>query len=758
MLQSSWLPWRFLIKRLARKNNFIDPISILSILDRFSQPSEVKEPIELLRAGAHFHARGLINRKAIQHNLDWLWPYWVEEQFNPSSSSFIPRSFSITHVNLTHRDWTASGLPASDSYVIVDPRGLVTPLHDGWSFDFWLISEDKKNCLLPSRSRSAKQCLHIDKYLEVITEIENENSLLLSNASQKKEGGKNVCSVTLEGFSNIPAWLIIAIRPYNPEGISLIQSIRAGAEEDYISVNEVNSFSLSSKPDQILLSDYHQGDIYSKIIDQEFSGPKAEINCDVGLATGALMYKLNAKEIRSINLTMPLDGASENRSENASLDYEDLSSWHTLLPPRCELEVPDERFTRLYQETMATLLLLTPGDTFPGPFTYKRFWFRDAAFMLNALISSGYYKEAKRAIELFFDRQNRSGYFLSQEGEWDSNGEVLWILERYLQLTGESAPPSWHQPVVKAAEWIINKRLPKDSDSLHSGLLPPGFSAEHLGTNDYYYWDNFWGVAGLNSAAMLMSRFGDNKRENRFRELGEEYFNTLQTSLNKAASSNRFGAIPASPYRRMDSGAVGSLVGSYPLQITGPLDESMLATANFLVDHCSVKGMFFQDMIHSGMNAYLTLHIAQVLLRAGSMDFFNLIESTLNAASPTGTWPEAIHPRSGGGCMGDGQHGWAAAEWILMMRSLFVREEGSKLILLSGIPPSWVTGSSKISFGPTLTSFGSIKVTIEQSEEMIDVCWDAKWHREAPAIDVALCGHKKILLDGKEDRVTFKKS
>jgi chemotaxis methyl-accepting protein methylase len=32
-----------------------------------------------------FHARGLVNAKAIQHNLDWVWPYWVERQFNPAS-------------------------------------------------------------------------------------------------------------------------------------------------------------------------------------------------------------------------------------------------------------------------------------------------------------------------------------------------------------------------------------------------------------------------------------------------------------------------------------------------------------------------------------------------------------------------------------------------------------------------------------------------------------------------------------------------
>src|SRR5215207_653163 len=136
----SWFS-RFLITRAARAYGFLDPISLLAKMRGFAQPSEVAEPIELLRAGMLFHARGLINTKAIQNNLDWVWPYWVERQFNPSDSSFIPRAFSFSHINLTHRDWTAVGLPDIPFYSIVDPRGLVTPIYDGWSLDFWLLGK-----------------------------------------------------------------------------------------------------------------------------------------------------------------------------------------------------------------------------------------------------------------------------------------------------------------------------------------------------------------------------------------------------------------------------------------------------------------------------------------------------------------------------------------------------------------------------------------------------------------------------------------
>lgn len=121
---------------------------------------------------------------------------------------------------------------------------------------------------------------------------------------------------------------------------------------------------------------------------------------------------------------------------------------------------------------------------------------------------------------------------------------------------------------------------------------------------------------------------------------------------------------------------MGSLVADYPLQILPPGNRAVARTVDFLMTRCFHEGGFFQDMIHSGVNAYLTLSIAQTLLRNDDPRYANLLETVADLASPTGQWPEAIHPRTRGGCMGDGQHGWAAAEWVQLVRNLFVREEG----------------------------------------------------------------------------------
>ena len=97
------------------------------------------------------------------------------------------------------------------------------------------------------------------------------------------------------------------------------------------------------------------------------------------------------------------------------------------MAPLAKLRVGDQRTQRLFDLAASTLLLLTPEDAYPGPYTYKRFWFRDASLMLNALLTLGGVERTRRALSGFAPRQRRDGNFLSQEGEWDSNGEAIWI-------------------------------------------------------------------------------------------------------------------------------------------------------------------------------------------------------------------------------------------------------------------------------------------------------------------------------------------
>ena len=194
----------------------------------------------------------------------------------------------------------------------------------------------------------------------------------------------------------------------------------------------------------------------------------------------------------------------------------------------------------------------------------------------------------------------------------------------------------------------------------------------------------------------------------------------------------------------MDTGAIGSLIASYPLRVFEPNNSRILETADILMENCLVHGGFFHNMTHSGINPYLTLHLAQVLLRAGDPRYFELMKAVAKLASPTGQWPESIHPSTKGGCMGDGQHVWAAAEWVLMIRNCFVREEDQGLIFCSGIPQIWLNKQEIMTFGPAPTSFGDIQISIKPHGSSVLIEWHGQWFNNEPTIDIQLPGFKKV--------------
>src|SRR5690606_2212625 len=162
--------------------------------------------------------------------------------------------------------------------------------------------------------------------------------------------------------------------------------------------------------------------------------------------------------------------------------------------------------------------------------------------------------------------------------------------------------------------------------------------------------------------------------------------------------------------------------------------------------HCRHRGGFFQDMIHSGINAYLSLDLAQTLLRKGDDRWLAIVDAVAEAASPTGQWPEAIHPITGGGCMGDGQHAWAAAEWLLMMRALFVREEPDHLVIGSGLPSRWLDDetATDLHYGPTATQWGPVSVHLRRHTDSWRIVIEADWHGFAPPVHVRVPGCKPI--------------
>jgi hypothetical protein len=265
----------------------------------------VQQPIELLRAGIAFHARGLINTKAIQHNLDWVWPYWAEKQFDPADRSFVPRGYSLTHVNLTHRNWTAVGQPHLPIYPLVDPRGLVTPFYDGWSVDFWVVERGGK-VLLPSRTSAAQQSLEFSRELHVITRCE-QNGLGIETLVRMEalEDGTNLL-VKAHGRAPAGGWLVAALRPYNPEGVQFIEEIAFHEDPPGWKVNGGVDLLMDKLPEKVLFAHYREGDVLHKL---DADQGDRSVACNVGMATSAAFFPMQEDGSGAVEIRVPMGPA-----------------------------------------------------------------------------------------------------------------------------------------------------------------------------------------------------------------------------------------------------------------------------------------------------------------------------------------------------------------------------------------------------------------------------------------------------------------
>ena len=342
------------------------------------------------------------------------------------------------------------------------------------------------------------------------------------------------------------------------------------------------------------------------------------------------------------------------------------------------------------------LSLQTGTEVTPGVFTYNLFWFRDAAYMLNALASWNYRERAERVLRTYPGRQDRIGFFRSQDGEWDSNGQAIWSLVRHGRMFGDQEFLKKMYPSIQRGALWIEKKI---KHGYQGRLLPPGFSAEHLGPADHYYWDNLWSLAGLRETAYLADYFKDEQTLSRTLRVKQSFEEALRDV--SAEDRKQYGVLTAAPGRALDAGMIGSIVMLYPLRLDLFDRDLMEGTINAIRQHFMPEGLFFQSMIHSGHNLYLSLQVAQCFLQLGNVSMARRIfRRVLRARQELWTFPEAIHPRTGGGAMGDGFHGWAFAEVLLFLRELVLQEDGESLLLLGGLTERELAGPDGFRFGP----------------------------------------------------------
>ena len=672
---------------------------------KIGNPMNVAWPSETLPMVSRVLAGGLWNFSFFQFHRNFCFPFWAKKQYNSSDKAFIPRSHNILSINQTQRNWVSISFPGKKHEVCIDPALAIMPGYDTPTVEFAVFYKGK--LVRPH-----------DEAKEIIYQIKKPDEL--ECRWRKKtftiKAVQNGVRVKVKGGGN----LIFSLRPFNMEGPAFVDKIQLS--DDLSGLKGDMKIHWQKNPDLFLLSNYFLGDSLNNLIKhirkglKTSAGKKAnkkfplQIKDPNGLSNAAFFYSrasdcelfIEDKETP----VLPKALVKKLLRQKNGL-YNSCDIWQKWFPSLAEARLPD-KFSELFFHVRSHLLTLWDFNTVtPGSFTYHHFWIRDAAMMLYALMLMGGTKPVKETIRSFKYMLKRNGLFKSQTGEWDANGQALWVIGQYLQFSENSKNGKKILPMQKTIYRMLGW-LEKSTKN-HQGILPPGFSAEHLGVSDWYLWDNFWMMGGI-SALMPFQKF---LPKYDLKKMYEQSLAHLKIYL------KNYKYYPAALGRRKDAGMIGSVSAVYPLSLHKFYNKKMLATLKIIhKDHFS-HGGFFQENIHSGVNPYLTLQMAEGFLHLGKTDeAFEIFRQLMKLSSVAYTFPEAVHPNTRSGCMGDGFHGWAFAEIIIFIKNIFFLELPDKIILLGGCPSRWFGES--ISFRNLNTKYGVLNIKKTKTKLIVE--------------------------------------
>ena len=357
------------------------------------------------------------------------------------------------------------------------------------------------------------------------------------------------------------------------------------------------------------------------------------------------------------------------------------------------LVLPDDRLTACVEAQRRFLLLRHDHDRGGG------FGLQDAAFLLGALDRFGYAAEVAEVLRRYPARQRPDGSFPDPAGDGNRAAIVAlgehWRLHRDASLIDPMVPT-----VAKGVERIERQR--------HRGDEPT-------------FPDACWGVGAQRDAADLLAVAGEEGGAAAARRYSEGFLDDVEASLERLGTD----AVPDGP-DGLDAGVVGSLVACWPLRLYGPHHPRMAATADLVRERFLFGGGVRHGRGHDGLGTAATLQLALVELEAGDPRALDRLSWLLDVATPTWTWPEAVHPRLPGGSSGDGHHGRTAADLLTFVRNLLVRETGDGLALCTLLPEAWRGAGIEVHDAPTHA--GRLSFAVRWHGDRPALLWDLEPH------------------------------
>jgi len=524
--------------------------------------------------------------------------------------------------------------------------------------------------------------------------------------------------------------LVLAVRPFqvNPPtqflnmvgGVTPIRELRW--DGDALAINAERRLFALSTPERVLLADFDAGNIPQLLATPASTPAGTTITDPTGFASALLTYRLElpANGSREIGIVAPLTGAPLLPTGDTALwlaqqQVATAAAWRTELNHvRLRIPAGARPIWDTLRTALAHILISRNGPAFqPGTRAYARSWIRDGAMMSDGLLRLGHARVVREYIDWFASHQFADGKVpccVDQRGadpvvENDSHGELVYLIAQYYRYTHEREWLRSMWPHVTAAVSYMNelraqeRRTENESPSRRAffGLMPPSIS--HEGYSDrpaYSYWDDFWTVAGYESAVTIAKALGKHEEAAAFQQERDAFRRDLDASLRASIEMHGIDFIPGSADRG-DFDATSTTIGLSIAGMQASLPQPQLdrTFSRYWEAYLKRRGGA------TDWKDYTPYELRSVgaFVRLGRRDrAIELLDGLMADRRPAGwnQWAEVVgrdarEPRF----IGDMPHGWIASDFVSAALDLFAyeRQRDRSLVLGGGLPTQWLEGA-----------------------------------------------------------------